>query len=150
MNDHRIDPMPLIPTAISMIQSELGRIDDNRTKNRHWAIVIVGAVIGFSLREPSRPTVWFLGLAGVVLSLLFWQQDCRLHRYHHGWRSMGHRVRQFIRGETDEKDFHLLQYDDNDENKAGRLSIAWSSAPVFIALLLGSAGAVIYKIFLNP
>lgn len=141
----------MIPTAITMIQTELGRLEDGRAKYRQWAMLIVGAIIAFSVRDSSRqPAISesvFLGVAGIVISSAFWYQDYRLHRLSHGWRKMGSRTRNFIRGEIPPEEFKLLKYNDADEDDAKWYCLG--STSIFGTLILGSVASIIYRILIR-
>ena len=142
-----IKPTEFIPTAINMIQAQLGIIDASRARNTQTATWAVGAIIAFSVSKQTLPTVIFMATTGTVVTLALWHQDYLLHRFWHGWFGMGERIRQFLSGELEEKDLRLLEYLDEDANQAKIFSRTTSA--IFLVLLVGSLALIPYRLFVG-
>ena len=136
------DPI-VIASAIGKIESEIGRIEDMRAKNRQLSIIVCGAVIGFMIKEQFIHNIVLMAFSEVLVALVYWYQDFRLHRYRHGWNAVDKRIRKFVRGEISEKEARLLDYDYDAENKAKFLSR--SSGLTYLILIMGGVIVALYK-----
>jgi hypothetical protein len=136
----------IIAALMQRLQSEMSRIEELRAKNRQFSILIVGAVIGFVIREMIVANVILIGIAGLIVALMFWIQNYQLHRYRTAWNCVDQRIRKFIRGEIDEVEVRLMEYDDNDEKKTNFFAV--SSSFTFVILIFGTVLSVFYKLIL--
>jgi len=124
----------VLASAIAMVESQLGRNNEARSKNRNLAIVVVGAIIGFSVQETDASMMLMLGLIAATGTVLFWYQDYQLHKWQHGWQGVRKRIRRYIRGEIKEEKLRLLQYCQADEGNARLFSKSSSFLLVLLAI----------------
>lgn len=136
----------IISSLNSRISSELGRIEILRDRNRNLAIIITGAIIGFAFKEPDFDQSLIMCFAAVIVSLLFWYQDYRLHRYRHGWHGVDKRLREYINDDLKDENFKFLDYKRNDERDASFFS---KSSSFTYVILIGGALLLFYYKYKN-
>jgi hypothetical protein len=135
----------ILSAAMGRLQTEIGRIEDIRGRNRQIAIIAVGAAIGFMVKEQELANIVIVGIAALVVSCLFWFHDHRLHSYSYAWNNVDVRLRQYLQGKIGAEELKLLEYNKSDEKKAKFWST--SSGPIYLTLSLSPILLFLFRLF---
>jgi hypothetical protein len=128
----------IISASLARIAAQLTQLVDQRARWRQYSFVIVGAMLGLCLRDQSKKTVITLCTSAILVSVAFWIQDQKLHRYQHSWRDVDLDLRHFIRDGMSDPTFKLWDFGAHTHTEA-----RWHSLTMSAAYSLQILGAVL-------
>ena len=146
----------ILSSCLVRIGSELGRIEDLRSKNRNIALIVSGAIISFSLTQSEYSVVLISNLLALLVAFACWIQDFQLHKYRHGWHGIDRRLRRYINGIINKQELNLMRYDPKEEkdiqDKDGSIHrgaklFSKSSSFTFIILIFGAISVGVFRYF---
>jgi hypothetical protein len=126
----------IISACLERITAQLNQLLDQRARWRQYSFVIVGAMLGFCINEQSEKTAITMCVSAIIVSVSFWMQDQKLHRYQHSWRDVDSDLRHFIRDGMSDPTFKLMHFKDNMHTKAHWYSLTMSAA--YLIQILGA------------
>ena len=134
----------VVSAALTRIGDELGRIEGLRSKNRNTAIIVVGAIIGYTLSQDSTGIILTGNVIGILTAFLMWFQDFQFHKIRHGLQGVDERLMAYIRNLSDKDNLDFMNYQKNDEAKAKFFSR--SSSFTFLILVVGPVVVIAYAL----